>query len=201
MEFSCVYFHSNRQSFYIIFARNDNLIYINLMDEFRVVITIDMLFQDYLLAGYYLLSLCLTENVHNLTYFEDGTWGEQVLCNWCIASKVIWKLCGITNTFPNTAGFTSDPRLWIFKKSTTKKIEKFFSVLYDTSYFQNYYHEQCPYATMDFYISNEVDLIDIELKSIEEYTNKADFTIKTIALLTSNKFAYSLPHDIMQLCF
>jgi len=205
MEFSCVYFHSNRGAFYIIFARNNDYIYINLMDEIRVVIPIDMLFQDYLLAGYYLLSLCLTENVHNLIYHENGTWGEQggdqVLYKWCISSKVVWKLCKTTGYIPNTVGFVSDPHYWKYSESKPKKIERFFSILYDTTYFNNSYHQQCPYLTMDFCISNEIELINTELSPIEEYTNKTDFTIKAVALLTSSKFAFSLPHDIMHLCF
>lgn len=197
MEFSSAYFHSNRGAFYIIFARKNNLIYINLADDVRVVITIDMLFQDYLLAGYYLLSLCLTENVRNLVYSDEGTWGEQVLCNWCIPSRVIWKLRGFTDYYSNTSGFSSDPREWIFKKSSNKKIDKFFLYLYNNEY----YAEHCPYYIMDAYVSFETDIIQDELENLEKETEEMDFTIKTIALLTSKKFHHSLPHDVMRLCF
>lgn len=196
MEFSCAYFHHNRIVFYIIFAKIDDIIYINLMDEVRVVITMDMLLQDYLLNGYYLLSHCLTKNINDLTYNEEGTWGEQVMCNWCIESKVIWKLTGITDYFPNIAGFTSDPREWIFSLSSDKKINKFFSLLYN-----NDYYEHCPYKIIDYHISCEILEIDNELTSTEEETTKIDFIIKTIALMTSNKFKYCLPQEIMHLCF
>jgi len=196
MEFSCAYFHHNRNLLYIIFAKRNNLIYINFMDVVRVVITMDMLFEDYLLSGYYLLSLCLTKDIHDLAYFEQGAWGEQVLCNWCISSKVIWKLSRITNYFPNTAGFSSDPREWILSKSSRKKIEKFFLVLYN-----NDYYPHCPYQLIDYHISCEIAEIDEELDIIEVETEKIDFAIKTVALLTSNKFAYSIPHDIIHLCF
>jgi hypothetical protein len=195
MEFSCAYFHHNRNVLFVIFARRDNLIYINLLDQVRVVMTMDMLLQDYLLSGYYHLSLFLTENVHNLTYFEKGTWGEQVLCNWCISSKVIWKLSKITDYFSNTAGFSSDPRQWTFRKSTCRKIDRFFAFLYDNPYYQH-----CPYEIMNYYISYEIDEIGVELENIEKETEKIDFTIKTVALLTSNKFAYPIPHDIIRLC-
>ena len=196
MEFSCAYFHHNRNIFYIIFAKTDDLIYINLMDEVRIVITMEMLFQDYLLNGYYLLSLCLTKNIRELSFFEEGSWGDQIMCNWCISSKVIWKLNSITDYFPNTAGFSSDPREWIFSKSSQKKIDKFFLMLYNNDYYQH-----CPYQIIDYSITCELLDIDNELKSIEEYTRDIDFTIKTVALLTSNKFAYTLPSDIMRLCF
>jgi hypothetical protein len=73
MEFSCVYFHHNLKALYIIFAKKDDIIYINFMDTIRVVITIDMLLQDYLLSGYYFLSHCLTKNINDLTYNEEGT--------------------------------------------------------------------------------------------------------------------------------
>jgi hypothetical protein len=195
MEFSCAYFHHNRKVFYIIFAKKDDIIYINLMDKIRVVITIDTLMQDYLLRGYYFLSLCLTKNINDLINYE-GTWGEQVMCNWCISSKVVWKLNRITNYFPNTAGFTSDPREWIFSLSSSKKVENFFSLLYD-----NDYYEHCPYQMIDYYISEEIHEIDDELNSIEEKTEKIDFIIKTVALMTSDKFKYCLPPDIMHLCF
>jgi len=195
MEFSCAYFHHNRNVLYIIFAKRDNLIFINLNDEVRVVITMDMLFQDSLLAGYYLLSLCLTKNIHELS-FGQGTWGTQVLCNWRISSKVIWKLSRITNYFPNTAGFSSDPREWIFTMSTEKKIEKFFVMLYN-----NDYYPHCPYQIMEHYISWEIEAIGDELTSIEENIQQTDFTINAVALLTSKSFAYALPSDIMRLCF
>jgi hypothetical protein len=73
MEFSCVYFRNNRCAFYIIFVRKDNLVFINQMNNIRIVITIEMLYKDYLLYGYYLLSLCLTQNIDNPLYFEKET--------------------------------------------------------------------------------------------------------------------------------
>ena len=196
MEFSCAYFHHNRSVLYIIFAKRDNLIYINLNDVIRVVMTMDMLFEDYMLSGYYLLSLCLTKNVHDLAYFEEGTWGEQVLCNWCISSKVIWKLSRITYHFPNTAGFSSDPREWIFSISSERKIEKFFVFLYN-----NDYYPHCPYQLIDYHISCDIAEIDDELQSIEKNTRDVDFTIKAVTLLTSKSFEYALPLDIIRLCF
>jgi hypothetical protein len=53
---------------------------------------------------------------------------------------------------------------------------------------------------MNYYISYEIDEIGVELENIEKETEKIDFTIKTVALLTSNKFAYPIPHDIIRLC-
>ena len=199
MEFSCAYFHHNYTTLYVIFAKRDNLIYINLNDVIRVVMTMDMLFEDYMLSGYYLLSLYLTKNVRNLTYFEEGTWGEQVLCNWCISSKVIWKLNRITHHFPNTAGFSSDPREWIFTISSRKKIEKFFLILHNKQY--EYDREHCPYQIVDNELSCEIDEIDNELQSIEENIRNVDLTIKAVALLTNKSFQYSLPLDIIHLCF
>jgi hypothetical protein len=196
MEFSCAYFHHNRNVLYILFAKRDNIIYINLNDVARVVMTMDMLFEDYLLAGYYLLSLCLTKDIRDIQFFEEGAWGEQVLCNWCISSKVVWKLSRITDYIQNTAGFTSDPREWICSVSSRRKIENFFQVLY-----ANDYYEHCPYKIIDYHISCEVSEIDDELKSIEEKTSDVDFTIKTVALLTGKSFPYSLPLDIIPLFF
>lgn len=196
MEFSCAYFHHNRNVFYIIFAKRDNFIYINLNDVVRVVITIDMLFKDYLLTGYYLLSLCLTKDICQLAFFEEGAWGEQVLCNWCISSKVIWKLNRITDYFPNTAGFSSDPREWLFSFSSEKKIEKFLNILYN-----NHYYLHCPYQIINYHICDEIAEIDDKLQLIEKNTNDVDFTIKAVAILTSKSFRYSLPYDIIHMCF
>jgi hypothetical protein len=155
-----------------------------------------MLFEDYLLSGYYLLSLCLTKDIHNITFFEEGTWGEQVLCNWCISSKVIWKLSTITNYFSNTAGFSSDPREWILSVCSQKKIKKFFLMLYN-----NNYYSHCPYQIIDYHISCEISEIHCELQSIEKNTRDIDFTIKAVTMLTSKSFTHSLPHDIIHLCF
>jgi len=196
MEFSCAYFHHNRNVFYIIFAKRDNFMYINLNDIIRVVITMDMLFEDYLLTGYYLLSLCLTKDIHNIEFFEEGTWGKQILCYWCISSKVIWKLNRITDYFSNTAGFTSDPREWLFRLSSHKKIDKFFLILYN-----NHYYPHCPYQIIDNHIRYEIAEIDSELQSIEKNIGYIDFTIKAVSFLTSKSFQYSLPHDIIHLCF
>jgi hypothetical protein len=172
------------------------MIYININDMARVVMTMDTLFGDYLLAGYYLLSLCLTKNIRDIQFFEEGTWGEQVLCNWCISSKVVWKLSGISDYFPNTAGFTSDPREWLLSVSSRKKIENFFLVLYG-----NDYYEHCPYEVISYHISCQISEIDEELTLIEKETRDVDFTIKAVTLLTSKSFPYSLPLDIIHLCF
>jgi hypothetical protein len=171
--------------------------YINLNDVIHVVITMDMLLEDYLLTGYYLLSLCLTKDIHNIAFFEEGAWGEQILCNWCISSKVIWKLNRITDYFSNTAGFTSDPREWLLNLSSHKKIDKLFTYLHNN----NDYYPHCPYQIIDYHIQYEIIGIDCELHSIEENTKNIDFTMKAVSFLTSKSFQYSLPHDIIHLCF
>jgi len=51
------------------------------------------------------------------------------------------------------------------------------------------------------HISEEIEDIHNKLLKIEKDTDKINFTLKAIVLLTNKKFEYSLPHDIIHLCF
>jgi len=190
MKYSCVYFCKNCSTYYIIFIRNKNLIYINLCNENHIVITIDMLMQDYFLHGYYLLSICLTENIENPFNIEKKTWGNVSNINY-------YKFIEIKDYFPNIIVKSSNIKEWNYSISSSNNIDKFFASFYDNSI----YSKNSPYYIVERFISQEIEDIHLNLLNIEDEINKIDFRLKTISLLTSKKFIYSLPHDIMHLFF
>lgn len=198
MKYSCVYFRKNSSIYYIIFVRKYNIIFINLCNESHIVITIDMLKEDYFLYGYYLLSICLTQNIEIPFNIEKKTWGNNIISHWCNVSNInYYKFIEIVDYFPNIINISSKITELNYTVSSCDKIEKFFTSFYDNSI----YSKNSPYYIIERFISQEIEDIHVNLLNIEEEINKIDFRLKTISLLTSKKFIYSLPHDIIHLCF
>jgi len=177
MEFSGYYYTNNRYSEYIIFVKQNDLIYIETQIN-NITITFDELKNNYNLYGYYLLSIALTPKLNNIFYCNEGCFCDfNPDRKWSIETMILNKHMRFKRN--NYCGFETDPRKWILSLSPKEEYNDFFR-------FSNH-----SYNIITFFIDYEIIEISEELRKQENQINEADFQIKSAATLMS-----ILPFDI-----
>jgi hypothetical protein len=135
MEFSVYYFHSNRFTKVFNFIRNDKIInicasyYYDLNEdepdeEFKFNISIEELKSCKKLYEYYILSLFLTYDIHQLSYhIGDNEWSILYQTNWKGSYFTDYYTSFIIPTHPEKISFEIDEEKTIEYKHCIEEIE------------------------------------------------------------------------------
>lgn len=184
MEFSN-YNNNNSIHEYVLFLRSNDLIYIETL-FLSIIVTLEHLYNNKFLYGYYLLSLALTKNPKKILFIEKGINLGPFKTNrkWCILSNIHWEQ---QHFIPGIySGFDTNPYERVLQLSYPEEINIFFK------YFQEDM-KICPYIILNSFIKYEIVEINYELKKEEDIINEVDFQIKCASLLIAK---FSLPIDI-----
>lgn len=180
MEYSCYYFHSNRNTEITIFVRSGDMFKIKFetfdpFDEEEEVIGYDFIISyDEMknmksLYVCYLLSKLLTKDINKLEYFENS-----YNKGWAITAKKNWKGLYFTEYYDNECYLFEDipevPLIFDYNTNNKKK-----------EYCNNYFNDnnklfERNISYLNKYINNEYEKIDKELNTIEHYVKKDKIT-------------------------
>ena len=184
MEFSS-YNNYNSINEYVLFLRSNNLIYIETL-FLSITITLEQLYNNKFLYGYYLLSLAFTKNPKKILFMEKGIKIGPLHTNrkWCILSNINWKqqyfISGVYS------GFDTNPYERVLQLSNQDEINTFFKLFKDDM-------KTCPYIILNSFIKYEISEINYEINYEKKIIDKVNLKITNASLLMSK---FSLPIDI-----
>lgn len=184
MEFSS-YNHYNSINEYVLFLKSNDLIYIETL-FLSITITLEQLYNNKFLYGYYLLSLAFTKNTKKILFIERGIKIGPLYTNrkWCILSNINWEQ---QHFIPGIySGFDTNPYERVLELSNPDEINMFFKHFKDDM-------KACPYIILNLFIKYEINEINYEINYEKKIIDKVNLQITTASLLMSK---FLLPLDI-----
>ena len=184
MEFSS-YNKYNFINEYVLFLRSNNLIYIETL-FLSITITLEQLYNNKFLYGYYLLSLAFTKNPKQILFMEKGVKLGPLHTNikWCILSNIHWEQ---QHFIPGVySGFDTNPYERVLQLSNQDEINTFLKNFKDDM-------KTCPYIILNSFIKYEISEINYEINYEKKIIDKVKLQITNASLLMSK---FLLPIDI-----
>jgi len=169
-EISCFYIHYNLTPDYIIFIKFEKYFIIYLSEVLIITLSYDTFMKIPKLFDFYILSLVLTEDIHQLYKLYE---------KYTINTIHLWKRLYLCNKYKNVYIHRKNllNKCEPTRQSSNKKIKKFIKNL------NRVFYNDKPIAIMEIYINKIIDNAESEMKEGIKLNNK-------ISLLTGIKKKY-----------